>query len=398
MNNDLIIFSDTLDEDAIKQIHSFSNHEAFKNSKIRIMPDVHAGKNCVVGFTATIDNMIIPSVIGSDIGCGMFCANLGQVNIDYDKLDKVIRNRISEGSEKDLSVLTNFPFEELKTFKRLKRIKRIKNSIGTLGNGNHFIEIDEDEIGNKYLIIHTGSRNLGTQVAENYQTMADLICNHDYLQYLRKTKEVISKYKALGREKEIERELLRLKNDMLISNNYIPFELAYLTDEYKDDYLNDMKICQSFAILNRYTIASAIAGEMGFSIDDYFESIHNYISINEGIIRKGAISAKSGERVIIPMNMRDGCIIGIGKGNNEWNQSAPHGAGRLLSRSEARKQINLDDYIKSMQNVYTTSVNKYTIDESPFAYKPMDEITEKIGPSVEIKRIIKPVYNYKSNK
>ena len=228
--------------------------------------------------------------------------------------------------------------------------------------------------------------------------MADLICNHNYLEYLKNVRFIIDSYKASGRENEIEDALKNLKEELKIDRQNIPYVLAYLVDQYREDYLHDMKICQDFAVKNRRLIAEAISREMNFDISDNFESVHNYINFEDNIVRKGVISAKEGEKVIIPMNMRDGCILGVGKGNNDWNQSAPHGAGRIFSRSEAKKHINLEDYKNSMEGIYTTSVNDFTIDESPFVYKPIDEIVEKIEPTVKIERIIKPVYNYKANK
>ena len=398
MKKDLKIFTDNINDVAIKQINEIMNQDAFKDSKVRIMPDVHAGKGCVVGFTAKLSNKVVPAIVGGDIGCGMLCSNIGNVDIDFDKLDIVIRNSIPSGSELHSTIIHNFELEKLKCFNHLKRPSRLLKSLGTLGGGNHFIEIDRDEDNNKYLVIHTGSRNLGNQVANYYQELADKICNHDYLEYLKNVKDVLNNYKNNGREKEIEQTLKLLKENLEINQNNVPYYLSYLTDEYREAYLHDMKICQEYAKKNRELISKIISREMGFNIDDYFESVHNYISFDDNIVRKGAISAKKGEQVIIPMNMRDGCIIGVGKGNSDWNYSAPHGAGRIFSRSEAKKKINLEDYKKSMEGIYTTSVNDFTIDESPFVYKPTSEIVENIEPTVEIKRIIKPIYNYKANK
>ena len=398
MEKDLKIFTKNIENEAVEQINGIMDQVAFKDSKVRIMPDVHAGKGCVVGFTAKLGDKIIPAIVGGDIGCGMFCANIGKVDIDFDKLDNVIRNCVPSGIELHSQIVSNFELEKLKCFKSLRHPDRVKKSLGTLGGGNHFIEIDKDEDDNKYLIVHTGSRSLGTEIARCYQSLADKVCNYGYLDYLKKIKDTIEIYKIQGREKELESVLKELKKEENIKINDIPYYYTYVEGEYKDNYLHDMKIGQEFAVQNRKIIAETIANEMGFNIDDYFESVHNYISFDDNIVRKGAISAKKGEQVIIPMNMRDGCIIGVGKGNSDWNYSAPHGAGRIFSRSEAKKKINLEDYKKSMEGIYTTSVNDFTIDESPFVYKPTREIVENIEPTVEIKRIIKPIYNYKANK
>ena len=304
--------------------------------------------------------------------------------------------------------------------KELKYTKRLERSIGTLGGGNHFIEIDVDDQDNKYLIIHTGSRNLGKQVAEYYQELANQLCNYNIAEYKQKQKELILEYKELGKKQEIQSALEELKKEYAINRNKIPKDLAYLEGQYRDDYLHDMEICQIFAHFNRLEIAREILdnlfGENQFTLVNiklldfetarkvnvstslaYFESIHNYISFEDNIVRKGAISARKDEIVIIPMNMRDGCIIGIGKGNDDWNQSAPHGAGRIMSRMKAKETLNIKDYQDSMEGIYTSSVNENTIDEAPMVYKPMQEIIDCIGDTIEIEKIIKPIYNFKAN-
>ena len=394
---DLKIFTNNIDDKALEQIDLLLNQEAFKKSKIRIMPDVHAGKGCVIGFTGDLGEKVIPNIVGVDIGCGMFCLNIGNINIDYEKLDNYIKENIPSGMNVNQTKNVEFDLKQLYCYKNLKNHEWIENSVGTLGGGNHFIEIDESNDGEKYLVIHSGSRNLGAQVAKYYQDLANQICNFDILGYKNRQKEIIENYKEIGKKEEIENALKTLKQEFEVNKNKIPYELAYLENEYRENYLHDMKICQEFAILNRYTIAKKISEYMGWSKEDYFESVHNYISFDDNIVRKGAISAKKDEKVIIPINMRDGCIIGIGKGNNDWNNSAPHGAGRIMSRAEAMEKINLEDYKLSMQNIYTTSVTEETKDESPFVYKPIEEILENIIPTVEVIKIIKPVYNFKAS-
>lgn len=394
---DLKIFTDNIDEKAVAQIDLLLEQEAFRNSKVRIMPDVDAGKGCVIGFTGDLGEKVIPNIVGVDIGCGMFCANLGNIEIDFKKLDDFINDNIPSGMNVNESKVADFDITQLYCYKDLKHYQWIENSVGSLGGGNHFIEIDEAEDGDKYLVIHSGSRNLGTQVADYYQDLADQICNHDLLDYQIKRDEVLKTYKELGKTQEIQSTLIALKKELEENKNKIPYELAYLEGEQRSAYLHDMKLCQEFAILNRYTMAKTIAEYMNWDISDYFESVHNYISFEDNIVRKGAISAKKGEQVIIPINMRDGCIIGVGKGNLDWNNSAPHGAGRVMSRAKAMETIDLEEYKKSMENIYTTSVTEETKDEAPFVYKSIEEILEHIIPTVEVTKIIKPVYNFKAS-
>lgn len=394
---DLKIFTDNIDDKAVEQINLLLEQDAFKDSKIRIMPDVHAGKGCVIGFTGDLGLKVIPNIVGVDIGCGMFCANLGKIDIDYKVLDDFINSNIPSGMNVNDKKLVDFDLTRLKCFKSLKNLEWVENSLGSLGGGNHFIEIDESDDGEKYLVIHTGSRNLGVQVADFYQDLADKLVNHDLEGYYKKRDEILTTYKELGKEREIETALKELKKELEVSKEVIPYELAYLEDNNREDYLHDMKICQEFAVLNRLTIAKSIAEYMGWNIDNYFESVHNYISFDDNIVRKGSISAKLGERVIIPINMRDGCIVGTGLGNEDWNYSAPHGAGRVMSRMEALKNINLDEYKESMKDIYTTSVNEDTKDEAPFVYKSLEEILEHIIPTVKVDKIIKPKYNFKAS-
>lgn len=394
---DLKIFTDNIEDAAREQINNLLEQEAFRDSKIRIMPDVHAGKNCVIGFTGDLGEKVIPSIVGGDIGCGMLCVDLGKIDIDYQKLDEVIYRYIPSGTEVHTEKVVDFDLTELYCYSKLKNKELLENSLGTLGGGNHFIEIDESKDGEKFLIIHTGSRNLGAQVAKIYQKLADEICNHKILEFKEKREELINEYKKLGKEQELEQNLKKLKKEYENLEGTIPYEFTYLEGPYREGYLHDMEICQKYAELNRMTIAKRIAKAMNWEIKDYFESVHNYISFDDNIVRKGAISAKNEEKVIIPINMRDGCIIGLGKGNDDWNYSAPHGAGRIMSRKEALEKINFIEYQQSMSNVYTTSVLESTKDESPFVYKSQEEILENIIPTVDVIEVIKPVYNYKAS-
>ena len=393
----LKIFTDNISDEAKKEIDLLLEQEAFKKSKVRIMPDVHAGKGCVIGFTGALGNKVIPSIVGVDIGCGIFCANLGNIDIDLKKLDAFIKENIPSGMNVNKNKVADFDLTQLYCYKKLKRHQWIENSVGSLGGGNHFIEIDIATDKEKYLVIHSGSRNLGAQVANYYQDLANQICNHDLLNYQSQRDTVLKTYKELGKAKEIQTTLKNLKKEFQKSKNKIPYELAYLEGKERDAYLHDMRLCQEFAILNRFTIAKTIADYMGFDINNYFESVHNYISFEDNIVRKGAIRAKKGERVIIPINMRDGCLLGLGKGNQDWNNSAPHGAGRVMSRAKAMQTIDLEEYKKTMQNVYTTSVTESTKDEAPFVYKSLEEIKEHIIPTVEVTKIIKPIYNFKAS-
>lgn len=393
---DLKIFTDNIEQKAVEQIELLLSQDAFKDSKIRIMPDVHAGSGCVIGFTGDLGNKVIPSVVGVDIGCGMLCADLGIVNIDYKKLDEFIRNNIPSGMSVNKKKVMDFDISRLYCHDKLKNYEWIENSVGTLGGGNHFIEVDVDDNGRKYLVIHSGSRNLGAQVANYYQDLANKVCNDKSNEQKKTIEKMIEEYRAQGKESYIQHELNKMKNSMKDKKGIIPYYLAYLEDKNREFYLHDMKICQEFAIRNRYTMAKRIAQYMGWDISNYFESVHNYISFEDNIVRKGAISAKRGEQVIIPINMRDGCIVGVGRGNEDWNNSAPHGAGRVMSRMQAKEIIDLSEYKKTMENIYTTSVTEDTKDEAPFAYKTMEEILEHIIPTVFVEKIIKPVYNFKA--
>ena len=396
---DLKIFTENIEEEAKEQINLLLNQEPFKDCKVRIMPDVHAGKGCVIGFTANLGDKVIPNIVGVDIECGMLCVELGNIDLDLEKIDKVINENIPAGRNIREQKLINFDkINDLYCLRELKETKKFNRSIGTLGGGNHFIEIDIDEDNNKYLVIHTGSRNLGKQVADYYQDLAIQLCSGKEEMFKRK-EEIITTYKEQGRKSEIQKALKELEKEYKQNKPNLPNELCYLEGKYREMYLHDMKICQEYASENRTNIANQII-EKYFDIKFYefdgFETIHNYISFEDNIVRKGAIRARKGERVIIPINMRDGSIIAIGKGNEDWNNSAPHGAGRLMSRKKAKEMFKLEEFKESMKDIYSTSVVEETIDEAPFVYKPMQEIIENIKDTVEIEKIIKPIYNFKA--
>ena len=396
---DLKIFTDNIEEEAIEQINLLLEQEPFKDCKVRIMPDVHAGKGCVIGFTADLGNKVIPNIVGVDIGCGMLCVELGKVDLDLEKMDKIINKVIPAGRNIREHKLMDFEkINDLYCLRELRDIKKFNRSIGTLGGGNHFIEIDKDEDDNKYLVIHTGSRNLGKQVAEYYQNLAIELCSNKEEMFDKK-KKIIKEYKAQGRKSEIQKVLRDLEKKYKNNKPSLPKDLCYLERKYRDMYLHDMKICQEYASINRQIIANQIISnyfDIVPRVFGGFETIHNYISFDDNIVRKGAISAKKDERVLIPINMRDGSIIAIGKGNKDWNESAPHGAGRIMSRKKAKETFKLEDFKESMKDIYTTSVVKETIDEAPFVYKPMQEILDNIKDTVEVERIIKPIYNFKA--
>lgn len=383
---DLKIFAKTVDEKAKAQIDLLLEQKAFAECKVRIMPDVHAGAGCVIGFTANLGDKVIPNIVGVDIGCGMYCCPIGMVDVDFAKLDTFIRKRIPAGMNVHDKPREFFDIKSLYCYDQLRNKEWLENSIGTLGGGNHFIEVDEDGEGYKYLVIHSGSRNIGKQVADIYQQIA--------IETLRKAgvEMLIERLKAEGRHSEIHSAVTEAKKKKADAP---PKDLCYLDGENRERYLHDMRICQEFATRNRERIAADICQYMHWAPLDPFHTVHNYID-GDNMVRKGAISAKLGEPLLIPINMRDGCIIGVGKGNEDWNCSAPHGAGRIMSRMEARKRIDIGEYAEAMNGIYTTSVGFDTVDEAPQAYKPMEEIIDCIGDTVEIVSTIKPVYNFKA--
>lgn len=394
MTQNLKIFAESVDGVVINQIYTIMAQPPFADAKIRIMPDTHIGTGCVVGFTSTMGNKVIPNIIGVDIGCGMLTVPLGKIDIDLKALDEFIIKTIPTGGNLRSQYSDVDLIKTLRCFSDLDDLDRIYRSLGTLGGGNHFIEIDTDEEGEKYLIIHTGSRNLGLQVAKIYQKRAVLACKSSAD---KARQEAHDKLMAQGKIEELYEENERITK-MFAERTKTPADFCYFEGAECEDYLYDMRICQQFAIKNRKKIADDILKHLGiFKTVNSFETMHNFID-DDGIIRKGAIPAHKGQLVLIPMNMRDGCIIAIGKGNEDWNFSAPHGAGRLFSRTEAKELFSEQEYKDTMKGIYTTSANMSTIDESPMAYKPMEEIVRLISPSVEIQKIIKPIYNLKHAK
>jgi len=382
------VFTDNIEQEAISQVINLLNQEFTQNSQIRIMPDTHAGAGCTIGTTMTITDKIVPNLVGVDIGCGMETVVLKDRHVELQKLDKVIHEYIPAGfaiRQKPHRFLDQIDLSELRCYKHVN-IQRAELSIGTLGGGNHFVELDRDDDGRLYLVVHSGSRNLGKNVAEYYQKAAA----KDLEKRRNDVSKLIQELKARGREKEIEAELRKLSHAKVEKN------LAFAEGQLFDDYIHDMTITQQYAMLNRKAIAQDIIKQMEFNVEDYFTTVHNYIEMDSMILRKGAISAKAGERVLIPINMRDGSLICVGKGNPDWNYSAPHGAGRLMSRSAAKQRITLSQFQKSMKGIYSSTVNRPTIDESPFAYKPMDEIIANIGDTVDIVKTIRPIYNFKA--
>ena len=391
--NTAICYATIIEDSAIEQIQRMCDYPFTEGSKIRIMPDVHAGKGCTVGTTMTVIDKIVPNIVGVDIGCGMFTVNIGSQEIDFEKFDEAAHFvpsgfRVWEGRQ------ARFDLSRLRCYRELKDSRRIEKSLGTLGGGNHFIEIDRANDGTNFLVVHSGSRNLGKQVAEIYQKLAiDLAQGKE--EYLHQREEIIRTYKEQGRRKEIQAVLKNLQWQRKQST--MPEDLCFLYGEYLEDYLHDIEICQEFSRLNREKISEIILSRVGISAGDSFHTTHNYIDTDEMILRKGAIAAHSGEKVLIPVNMRDGSILAVGKGNPDWNFSAPHGAGRLMSRSVAKENLRLSDYQESMQGIFTTSVNESTLDEAPMAYKSLDDIVNTISETVEIIEVLKPVYNFKAS-
>lgn len=382
------VFAITFEGEAFDQVKKMANFEAYQDSKIRIMPDAHAGKGCTVGTTMTITDKITPSMVGADIGCGMLTVSLLDSYIDFEKLDNVIKNFVPSGFDVHKSVKAKFDFSKLVCSKRVDTI-RAAYSLGTLGGGNHFIEVAKSEkTGKYYLIIHTGSRKLGGDVCKFYQDKAISSFSTASEQHF-----LIEKLKKEGRTKDINTEIEKLKK----AKPQIEKDLAYLEGQKFKNYMNDMSIVQKFASVNRETIANIIIDKMGFDVESKFETIHNYIDFKRMILRKGSVSAENGETLLIPINMRDGSLLCVGKGNVDWNYSAPHGAGRLMSRGKAKENIDLETFEESMKGIYTTSVGMETIDEAPQAYKSIEEIKTAIVDTVDIIDILKPVYNFKAH-
>ena len=392
--NTAISFAKTIEDTAREQIRRMCNYEFTRDSKIRIMPDVHAGKGCTIGTTMTVTDKAVPNIVGVDIGCGMYTVKLETDSLDFEKIDEAAHYIPSRRNVWDFRQ-EKFDLTELNCYRSLKETRRIEKSLGTLGGGNHFIEIDRAGDGTFYLVIHTGSRNLGKQVAEIYQHLAiDLAKGKD--KFFQQKEEIIAVYKSLGRKKEIQSKLKELEKEYRGKQASMPEDLCYVHGKYFHQYLHDMELCQTFARRNRELIAKILLGKAGLTGGESFHTVHNYIDVGELIIRKGAIAAHKDEKVLIPINMRDGSVLAVGKGNAEWNFSAPHGAGRIMSRGTAKELLSMEEYKNSMAGIYTTSISEGTLDESPQAYKSLDDILDVIGDTVEIIEVMKPVYNFKA--
>ena len=395
------VFTNNIEENATSQIIELCNQEFVKGNNIRIMPDVHAGAGCTIGTTMTVQDKIVPNLVGVDIGCGMFLVDLGKIKLDLSKIDWFIRNKIPHGHGINKESITDFRerINELICLRDLhKTSNEFNRAIGSLGGGNHFVEINVNSEGTQFLVIHSGSRNMGLQIAKHYQDRAFEYHNGIDDEFESEKARLIIEYKETGKRNQIQNALdvLKKKHRKVSS---IQKDLCYLEGKLMQDYLHDLEIAQEYASLNRKVMAKRIISEViNLDLSDLygFETIHNYIDLDNMILRKGAVSAKDGEILIIPINMRDGSLICRGKGNPDWNYSAPHGAGRLMSRTAAKEVVNLEEFKNSMEGVYTTSVSASTMDEAPTVYKPMQEIIDNIQDTVEVLEIIKPVYNFKS--
>ena len=391
--NTAICYARVVEDEAIEQIRRMCDYPLTEGSRIRIMPDVHAGAGCTIGTTMTITDKAVPNVVGVDIGCGMYTVRLAGQEIDMEALDAAA-HFIPSGMNVWEARQEPFDLTELRCFRELKDTRRLERSLGTLGGGNHFIEVDQAADGTGYLVIHSGSRNLGKQVAEHYQRLA-IDLNKGKEEYFARRDTLIAEYKAAGRRTEIQQALKELHWSS--HKTTISEDLCFVYGPYLEDYLSDVEICQRFARRNREKMAEILMQRAGLTAADAFHTIHNYIDTQEMILRKGAIAAHEGEKVLIPINMRDGSVLAVGKGNPEWNYSAPHGAGRIMSRTAARANLDLEEYRREMAGVYTTSVNESTIDEAPMAYKSLEDIIGVISESVDIIEVLKPIYNFKAN-
>lgn len=393
--NTAICYASEIEQEAIDQIQRMCDYPFTQGSKIRIMPDVHAGKGCTIGTTMTIVDKAVPNIVGVDIGCGMYTVELGKIDLDLAVFDAMVYS-IPSGRDVWEGRIERFDLTRLKCYRNLKDTRRLERSLATLGGGNHFIEIDEAKNGTKYLVIHSGSRNLGKQVAEYYQSLAvDLHSGKE--SYFKERDEMIRTYKEQGRRKELQEALKKLRAEVVTREPDMPEDLCYLYGEYLQDYLYDVEICQAFARRSREKMAEILLTKMQIQPVSAFHTIHNYIDTNEMILRKGSIAAHKDELVLIPINMKDGCILAKGRDNPDWNQSAPHGAGRLMSRTKAKEVLSMQDYEQAMQGIYTTSVNQHTLDEAPMAYKSLDMILSQVIESVDVIDILKPIYNFKAS-
>lgn len=386
------IFTDVVDDVSVGQVIELCNQEFCRESQIRLMPDIHAGAGCTVGTTMTITDKIVPNLVGVDIGCGMETIRVREKHIEPQKLDKLIYEKIPSGfniREKTHRYFEKINLEDLYCYKEIDQ-RRAEKSMGTLGGGNHFIEAGQDEEGLIYLIVHSGSRHLGLEVANYYQTEGYRVLNGSTQ---KDVEELTAELKAQGKEREISRRIAALKNTKRTS---IPKPLAYVSGELFDRYIHDMKIVQRYAELNRQAMMDEMVKGMKLHVVDQLTTVHNYIDTDQMILRKGAVSAGKNEKLLIPINMRDGSLLCVGKGNEDWNQSAPHGAGRLMSRSAAKESFTVSEFKKQMAGIYTTSVNKDTLDECPMAYKNREDIVNNIGDTVAITGVIRPIYNFKA--
>lgn len=387
--NTALCYAKVVEDEAIEQIRRMCDYDFTAGSRIRIMPDVHAGKGCTIGTTMTVVDKAVPNIVGVDIGCGMYTVNLGKEEIDFAKLDEAA-HYVPSGMNVWEGRQERFDLTGLTCYRSLRDTKRLERSLGTLGGGNHFIEVDRAADGTNYLVIHTGSRNLGKQVAEIHQQIA-IELNQGKEEYFAKRDALIAEYKAAGRRKEIQEALKVLLGEWKGQALSMPEDLCFLYGDYLKNYLADVVICQEFARRNREKIAEVLMERAGLSGTDGFHTVHNYIDTDEMILRKGAIAAHKGEKVLIPINMRDGSVLAVGRGNPDWNFSAPHGAGRLMSRRAAKANLDIEEYRKAMEGIYTTSVNETTLDEAPMAYKALEDIIDVIRDSVDIIDILKPV-------
>jgi RNA-splicing ligase RtcB len=393
--NSAICYATVVEDSAIEQIRRMCDYELTAGSRVRIMPDVHAGKGCTIGTTMTITDKACPNIVGVDIGCGMYTVKLADREMDFPKIDEAC-HYIPSGMHVWPGRMERFDLLKLHCYRSLRDAKRLERSLGTLGGGNHFIEIDQAADGAYYLIVHSGSRNLGKQVAEIYQQLAiDLHMGKE--DYFKQRDEIIRTYKESGRRSEIQGALNILRENYEIHTLSVPEDLCWLYGEFLEKYLHDVEICQQFAKRSRERMAEIVLERTGMTAVEGFHTVHNYIDTREMILRKGAIAAHKGEKILIPINMRDGSVLAVGKGNPEWNYSAPHGAGRIMSRGKAKESIDMAAYKESMQGIYTTSVNESTLDEAPMAYKSLDDIIDVIRDSVDIIDIMKPVYNFKAS-
>ena len=392
--NTAICYAKVIEEGAIEQIRRMCDYSLTEGSRIRIMPDVHAGKGCTIGTTMTVVDKVCPNIVGVDIGCGMYTVKLDDNVLDFEKIDEAC-HFIPSGMNVWDGRKERFDLMNLRCYRSLKDSRRLERSLGTLGGGNHFIEVDKAADGTFYLIIHSGSRNLGKQVAEIYQRLAvDLHAGKE--DYFIRRDELIRTYKEAGRRTEIQKALKELEKEYTSRTPEVPEDLCWLYGLFLEDYLHDVEVCQQFAKRSREKMAEIILERTGMSAAESFHTIHNYIDTEEMILRKGAIAAHEGEMVLIPINMRDGSILAVGKGNKEWNYSAPHGAGRVMSRSMAKQTVNMEEYKAAMEGIYTTSVNESTLDEAPMVYKSLEDIIDVVRESVDLIDVIKPVFNFKA--